>query len=53
LSDLPARARCTTINGLVGSDGRIVGNPEVVLIGNIAGKFKTVGDFVAARASEF
>lgn len=39
-------------NGLVGRCERIVGNLETNnRIGNIAGKFKTVGDFVAVKAS--
>ena len=39
------------VNGLVGSWGKIVGRIRIILIGNIASKFKTVGDFVAVRTS--
>src|SRR5215471_1065499 len=47
-----ARDKCKrSRNGLLGSYGRDVGNPEN-LIGNIAGKLKTVGDFVAGKASK-
>jgi len=39
-------------NGLLGSCGKIVGKSGIILIGHIAGKFKTVGDFVSVKTSK-